>query len=108
MASRPERNLPRRQVGARRPCRCGERRNNRRPGDVVPGFTLVTAGVGSLDELVSCAREREISALYALDGGSWVSHVVGAPALVNRAFSELFADGIGPGTPLIATSGRRG
>ena len=77
-------------------------------GDVVPGFTLVAAGGGSLDELVSCARERGISVLYALHGGSWVSHVVGAPELVNRAFSVLFADGIAPGTPLVATSGRRG
>ena len=77
-------------------------------GEVVPGFTLVTAGVGSLDELVSCAQEREISALYTLDGDSWVSHVVGAPAFVNRAFAELFGDGIAPGTPLVVRRGRHG
>ena len=75
---------------------------------MAPGFTLVAAGGGSLDELVSCAREREISALYTLDGGSWVSHVVGAPAFVNRAFAELFGDGIAPGTPLVAKRGGRG
>ena len=39
-----------------------------------------------------------------LDGGEWVSYIVGAPELVNRSFAGLFAEGLAALTPLIARS----
>ena len=40
--------------------------------------------------------------LYVLDGGAFVSYILGAPEFVNRPFTELFADGLPPVTPLVA------
>ena len=37
-----------------------------------------------------------------LDGGAWVSYILGAPDFVNRSFRELFADGVAMATPLVA------
>ena len=73
-------------------------------GDVVAGFGLVVYEGGSVEELVACAQSRGVTALYALSGGTWVSHIVGAPQLVNRAFAELFDESLPPVTPLVVKS----
>ena len=50
------------------------------------------------------ARSLHVSALYVLDGGAFVSDLVGAPEFVNRPFHEQFPHGLPPLTPLIAAS----
>ena len=73
-------------------------------GAVGVGFSLVVSEGGSLDDLVACAGSRHVTALYVLDGGEYVSHIVGAPELVNARFVELFPDRVPALTPLIARS----
>ena len=73
-------------------------------GEVVTGFSLLVYQGGSVAELVACARSRNVTALYALSGETWLSHIVGAPEFVNRAFAELFDGGVPAVTPLVARS----
>ena len=73
-------------------------------GAVSVGFSLVVSEGGSLDDLVACAGSRHVTALYALDGGEYVSYIVGAPEFVNARFVELFSDGVPARAPLIARS----
>ena len=73
-------------------------------GAIVEGFSLALYQGGSVDELETCARELGVTALYALDGGEYVPHIIGAPNFVNRPFRELFADSVPAVTPLIAKS----
>ena len=73
-------------------------------GAVSVGFSLVVSEGGSLDDLVACAGSRHVTALYVLDGGEYVSYIVGAPELVNARFVELFLDGVPALTALIARS----
>ena len=73
-------------------------------GDVAEGFALVLYEGGGVEDLAACARGRGVTALYALDDGAFVPHILGAPAFVNRDFGELFADGLPAATPLLARS----
>ena len=73
-------------------------------GAVSVGFSLLISGGGSVDELVSCAESRNVTALYALDDGTYVPYILGAPTFVNAAFRELYADGLPELTPLVARS----
>ena len=73
-------------------------------GRVAEGFSLVVYEGGSVEELAACAESREVSALYALHEGEFVSYILGAPDFVNREFRELFADGLPAVTPLVARS----
>ena len=38
-------------------------------GDIAVGFSLVVYAGGSIEDLVACAESRNVTALYALDGG---------------------------------------
>ena len=67
------------------------------------GYTLVVFNGGSVAELEAvladvCGASAEA---YATNLGSYVSYLVGAPSIVNRAFNDLFADGIPAGEPLL-------
>ena len=73
-------------------------------GAIATGFSLVLYEGGSVEALDTCAQGRDVSAVYALVDGEWVSYILGAPAFVNAAFRELFADGLAPATPLVAKS----
>ncbi len=73
-------------------------------GDIIEGFSLLIHEGGSVEELEACAESQQVTALYALHGGVWVSYILGAPELVNREFKELFAEGLPPLTPLVARS----
>ena len=73
-------------------------------GAVAEGFSLVVSEGGSIEDLVACAEGRGVTALYTLDGGEYVSYILGAPDLVNEGFAGLFADGVPALTPLIAKS----
>ena len=73
-------------------------------GAVAVGFSLVVYAGGSIEDLVACAEGRNVTALYTLDSGAFVSYILGAPELVNRSFAGLFADGVPALTPLIARS----
>ena len=73
-------------------------------GDIAVGFSLVVYAGGSIEDLVACAEGRNVTALYVLDDGAYVSYIVGAPELVNRSFAGLFAEGLAALTPLIARS----
>ena len=42
-----------------------------------------------------------LATLYALDGGEYVSYILGAPEFVNEDFRALFADGVPSVTPLV-------
>ena len=53
---------------------------------------------------MACAESRNVTALYTLDGGEYVSYILGAPELVNEGFDALYADGLPSLTPLIAKS----
>ena len=73
-------------------------------GAVAAGFSVLVSAGGSVDDLDACARSRDVTALYTLDDGEWVSYVVGAPAFVNATFGARFADGVPALTPLLAKS----
>ena len=73
-------------------------------GEVDEGFSLVIYEGGSVEDLESCAGSHAVTALYSLGDGEWVSHILGAPALVNGEFRELFADGLPAGTALVVKS----
>ena len=73
-------------------------------GTVVAGFSLVVYEGGSVDELEACARSADLTALYTLSEGEFVSYILGAPAFVTQPFRDLFADGLPPMTPLVAKS----
>ena len=73
-------------------------------GDIAAGFSLVVYEGGGVDELEACAQSREVTALYTLSEGEFVSYILGAPDFVNRAFRDLFADGLPLMTPLVARS----
>ena len=73
-------------------------------GAVAAGFSLVVYGGGSLEEVEACAESRHITALYALEGGAFVSYILGAPEFVNRTFGEVYADGLPALTVLTARS----
>ena len=72
--------------------------------NIVEGFSLVIYEGGVVDDLPACARSLDVTALYALHDGQWVSYILGAPEFVNRHFRELFAEGLLPLTPLVARS----
>ena len=74
-------------------------------GDVAEGFSLLVYEGGGVEELAACAESRNVTALYALHQGVYVSFILGAPGLVNAAFRELFAEGVPALTPLVAASG---
>ena len=59
---------------------------------------------GSVDDLDSCAQSSNVTAVYALVEGEYVSYILGAPDFVNAAFAELFADAVPAVTPLVAKS----
>ena len=74
-------------------------------GAVDVGASLLTYAGGSVEELASCAEGRHVKGpLRPHRNGAWVSYIVGAPDFVNRAFRELYADGVPVNTPLLATS----
>ena len=73
-------------------------------GDIVEGLSLVVYERGSVEELVACARSVDITALYALSEGEFVSYILGAPDFVTQPFRDLFADGVPLMTPLVARS----
>ena len=77
-------------------------------GTVAAGFSLVVYEGGSVDELEGCARSADITALYALSEGEFVSYILGAPEFVTQPFHDLFADGLPPMTPLVARSEEHG
>ena len=55
-------------------------------GNVVEGFSLIVYAGGSVGELVACARSADITALYALSEGEFVSYILGAPEFVTQSF----------------------
>ena len=73
-------------------------------GEIVTGFSHVLYEGGSVEELEACARSLEVAAVYALDGGAFVSYILGAPEFVNRTFREVFAEGLSALTPLVGRS----
>ena len=73
-------------------------------GAVDVGVSLLIYEGGSVDELTTCAEGRHVKALYATQDGDFVSYILGAPDFVNRAFRELYPDGVPTNTPLLATS----
>ena len=73
-------------------------------GAVSEGFSLVVYEGGSGDELEACARSMDVTALYTLSEGEFVSYILGAPDFVTQPFRDLFADGLPPMTPLVAKS----
>ena len=73
-------------------------------GAVAAGFSLVVYEGGSVDELEACARNMDITALYTLSEGEFVSYILGAPDFVTQPFRDLFADGLPLMTPLVARS----
>ena len=56
---------------------------------------------GSVEDLDTCAEGSNVSAVYALVDGEYVSYILGAPDFVTAAFRELFADGLPAVTPLV-------
>ena len=65
-------------------------------GAIGEGFSLVVSGGGSIEDLAACAQSRHVTAIYSLDGGEWVSYILGAPDFVNEAFGALHEGGASP------------
>ena len=73
-------------------------------GDIAVGFNLAVYEGGSVEELEACAESHQVTALYALHGGEWVSYILGAPEFANAGFRELFPDGLPVLMPLVVRS----
>ena len=73
-------------------------------GDIAAGFSLVVYEGGSVEELEACERSRDVTALYTLSEGEFVSYILGAPDFVNQPFRDLFAGGLPLMTPLVVRS----
>ena len=73
-------------------------------GAVSEGFSLVVYEGGSVGELEACAESMDITALYTLSEGEFVSYILGAPDFVTQPFRDLFAGGLPSVTPLVARS----
>ena len=73
-------------------------------GAVAAGFSLVVYEGGSVDELEACARSADITALYALSEGEFVSYILGAPGFVTQPFRDLFDEGLPLMAPLVVKS----
>ena len=73
-------------------------------GNVVEGFSLIVYAGGSVEELVACAESLDITAVYVLADGAWVSYILGAPEFANQSFLDLYADGLPSITPLVTKS----
>ena len=73
-------------------------------GAVAAGFSLVVYEGGGVDELEACARSMDVTALYTLSEGEFVSYILGGPDFGNQPFRDLFADGLPLMTPLVARS----
>ncbi len=73
-------------------------------GAVAVGFSLLVFEGGSLEDLVSCAQLRHVTALYALSDAEYVAYILGAPEFVNERFGELYAGGVPALTPLTVKS----
>ena len=73
-------------------------------GAITEGFSLVLYEGGSVEDLDTCAEGSNVSAVYALHDGEYVSYILGAPDFVNAAFRELFAGGLPAVTPLVVKS----
>ena len=73
-------------------------------GAITEGFSLVLYEGGSVEDLDTCAEGSNVSAVYALHDGEYVSYILGAPDFVNAAFRELFADGLPAVMPLVVKS----
>ena len=73
-------------------------------GAVNPGFSLVAFEGGSVEDLVTCAQGRHVTALYALNAGEYVPYIVGAPDFATARFRGLFADGVPALLPLVVRS----
>ena len=71
-------------------------------GDIAEGFSLVVYEGGSVEELVVCAESMDVTALYTLSEGEFVSYILGAPDFATQPFRDLFADGLPLMTPLVA------
>ena len=71
-------------------------------GAVSEGFSLVVYEGGSVEELEACARSMDVTALYTLSEGEFVSYILGGPEFVNQPFRDLFAAGLPLMTPLVA------
>jgi D-alanyl-D-alanine carboxypeptidase (penicillin-binding protein 5/6) len=72
------------------------------------GFGLVVWAGGSTDSIVATAAEGGCalrSVWASSDNGDLLGYLVGAPAFVNRPWSERFTDGIPASTPLILVCG---
>ena len=54
-------------------------------GAVAEGFSLVVYEGGSVEELEACARSVDVTALYTLSEGEFVSYILGAPELREPA-----------------------
>ena len=70
-------------------------------GEIAAGFSAVIYEGGSVEELVACAEGRDVTALYALHEGAYISYILSAPDFVNATFVELFAEGVPALTPLV-------
>ena len=74
-------------------------------GDIAEWFSLVVYEGGSVEELVVCAESMDVTALYTLSEGEFVSYILGAPDFATQPFRDLFADGLPLMTPLVAGNG---
>lgn len=64
------------------------------------GLGLVVWGGGSLDALRAAAGTKgcTIASFWVIERGTFLGHLIGAPAAVNRSFNDRFASGL-PSTP---------
>ena len=73
-------------------------------GEIAEGFSLVVYEGGSAEDLAACAQSRNVTSVYVLADGEWVSYILGAPKFVNEDFAAVFPDGLPALTPLVARS----
>ena len=70
-------------------------------GALAPGVTLTTYGGGTVAQLNADASTAGATSVAVTDSGTFVVLVVDGPSFVNRAFNDLFSDGVPAGTVVL-------
>ena len=70
-------------------------------GALAPGVTLTTYGGGTVAQLNADASTAGATSVAVTDSGTFVVLVVDGPSFVNRAFNDLFPDGVPANTVVL-------
>ena len=66
------------------------------------GLINVRYGGGSVDQLLACAQQGSVEAMYHYSTEGWVAYFLDGPEFINQLFRDRFASGLPADTALVA------